>query len=438
MICWRVICLLGLAGTVLRAEPLAIYRGPLPPAPAIEEKGTVLTWTDCVRLATAHNPDIQAARESVLNSDAVRRGAYSLLFPQITASFNDTRAYVGPTLVAPQNYSTAYSAQLTISQVIFNGFLTKGNIDQARAQLNLAFADLDAQKASSSYQLKTAFAQLLYSQQLIVIFRNVIDILQNNARLVKLLYDGGTEDRGAMLLSQADLDQAIYQYNQALRTNGLSGVQLAEAIGQDVPGPIVGEGDLVTAPLSVTPNFEKLAVETPLYNQRRAQADAAAAGITIAQSGFYPTITAGATAAENENTFPPSNHSLSAGFAVTYPIFEGGRTYFDVKAAWASLRGALDSLRSGTDQSTLTLAQVFKNLVDTHDNVGIQQELLEATALRYKIADANYRNGLMSFEDFNTITNAYVSEQQALLTAKLNAVVAEANWEEARGLGAIP
>ena len=109
-----------------------------------------------------------------------------------------------------------------------------------------------------------------------------------------------------------------------------------------------------------------------------------------------------------------------------------------MKAASASLRQALDNLRSGTNDAALTLAQMFKSMVDAEDNVRIQQELLDATALRYKIAEADYRNGLMSFQDFNTITDDYVSQQQTLLSAQLSAVVAEASWEEARGVGAIP
>ena len=109
-----------------------------------------------------------------------------------------------------------------------------------------------------------------------------------------------------------------------------------------------------------------------------------------------------------------------------------------MKAANASLRQALDNLRSGTNDAALTLAQMFKNMVDAEDNVRIQQELLDATALRYKIAQADYRNGLMSFQDFNTITDSYVGQLQSLLSAQLSAVVAEAGWEEARGLGAIP
>ncbi len=374
----------------------------------------------------------------MLNSDAVRMGAYSALYPQISLSFGDTRSFSNGGLFSPSNYATSYSEQISLSQTIFNGFATKGNIDQARAQLNLAFANMDAQKATISFNLKSAFAQLLYAQQLITLSRNVITIRQNTAHLVRLLYEGGNEDKGAMLLSNANLDQAINDLDQALRTCDLSGLQLAVTIGQDLPAPILAQGDLTTQPLPVTPDYRQLAVQTPAYFQRRAETDAAAAGVTIANSGWYPTVTAGASATRNDSQFPLKNEGWSAGFSVSYPIFEGGQTYFNVKAATASLRQSLANLRSGTDQAALTLAQNFKAMVDAQDNVRIQLELLEATALRYKIAEANYRNGLMSFQDFDSITDTYVSQQKSCLASQRDAVIAEANWEQARGFGAIP
>jgi len=425
-------------GLVMGIEGVyAIHADPAPKTMS-DIPGISLTWEDCVRLATKENPDLQASREAVLNSDAVRMGAYSALYPQISASYTETRAYQSANLFAPHNYSTAYGEQLTISQLIFNGFLTKGNIDQARAQLNLAFASLDGEKASVSFNLKSAFAQLLYAQKLIKISQNVIDIRESNARLVKLLYEGGSEDKGDMQLSHANLDQALYNLDQAVRTRDLSGVQLGVYIGQDLPAPVLAEGELQTDVLPVKPDFNQLALLTPSYFQHKAQVDAAAAGITIANSGWYPTVTADASAYRSDSAFPLKNHGWSAGFSVSYPIFQGGATYFDVKAAGASLRQALDNLRSGTNDAALTLAQMFKNMVDAEDNVRIQKELLDATALRYKIAEADYRNGLMSFQDFNTITDDFVGQQQTLLSAQLSAVIAEASWEEARGLGAIP
>ena len=408
-----------------------------PPVNSVPAK-TRLTWLDCIKLAIAHNPDLEVFRDNVLNSDAVRRGAYSLLYPQISATFNASRTYTGPGLFAPSIYANSYSEQLSLTQTIFNGFLTKGDIDQARAQLTLAFANLDSQKALTSYDLKTAFAQLIYAQQNTVIARNVIDIRENNARLVKLLYDSGNEDKGAWLLSKANLDLAIFLSNQANRNVDLSVEQLLVIMGLDLPRPVEVIGTLDTAPLPITPNFHSIAVQTPAYFQHRAQVDAAAAGITIAQSGFYPTLGVGLSAGRTGAAFLPHQNGASAGLSVSYPIFDGGQTYFNVRAARASLLSALASLRSGTNDAELTLTQNFKALVDAIENRRIQQELLEATSLRYTIATAQYRNGLITFQDFSDITDAYVNQQQTTLSARQAAVNAEANWEQSRGVGAIP
>ena len=399
---------------------------------------TRLTWEDCIRIALAHNPDLEVFRDNVLNSDAVRRGAYSLLYPQISLSASATRSYTGPGLYAPSSYANEFGEQATLSQTIFNGFLTGGNISQARAQLALAFANLDSQKALSSYDLKTAFAQVIFAQQDVDIARTVIDIREKNARLVKLLYDSGNEDKGAWLLSKAQLDEAIFSLNQTVRNVSVSDQQLVTILGQDFPRPLEAVGTLDTAPLPIKPDFRALAVQTPAYFQHRAQVDAAAAGITIAQSSFYPTLGFDASVARNGSVLFPRQDGASVGLTVSYALFDGGQNYFNVRAARASLLASLASLRSGTNDAELTLAQNFKQLVDAVESRRIQEELLEATSLRNTIAAAQYRNGLISFEDFNVITDSYVTQLQTTLAARQNAVNAEASWEESRGLGAIP
>jgi outer membrane protein TolC len=408
------------------------------PDPETETPATTLTWTDCVRLATQDNPDLQSAREQVLNSDAVHMGAYSALYPQISASYTESRSYASANLFSSHSYATAYGEQLTLSQLVFDGFATKGNIDRAKAQLDLAFADLDGEKSVVSFNLKSSFAQLLYAQKLVKISKDIVDIRESAAKLVKLLYEGGSEDKGDMELAEANLAQAQFSLEQAVRTRDLSAIQLGVYIGKELPAPVLAEGELQTSTLPAMPSFDKLARQTPTYFEHQAEVGAAAAGLTVAKSGWWPTITAGADLTHTDDAYPLRNHGWSVGFSASYPLFQGGATYFNVKAADASLRQSLDNLRSGTNDSALTLAQMYKGMVDAEDNVGIQQQLLEATALRYKISSADYRNGLSTFEDFNLITNDYVSQQQSLLSAKLNAVIAEAGWEEAKGQGAIP
>ena len=118
--------------------------------------------------------------------------------------------------------------------------------------MNLAFANLNSQKATVSFNLKSSFAQLLYAQKLIKISRDIVDIRQGNARLVRLLYEGGSEDRGNIELTDANLDQARYNLDQAMRTRDLSAVQLGVYIGKELPAPVLAEGELHTDVLPVS------------------------------------------------------------------------------------------------------------------------------------------------------------------------------------------
>ena len=109
-----------------------------------------------------------------------------------------------------------------------------------------------------------------------------------------------------------------------------------------------------------------------------------------------------------------------------------------MKSARADLLRSLAELRSTDNETELSLAQDYKDLVDAIDRVKIDEQRLEALQLRAEIAEKQYRNGLISFQDFETITNDYINMQRSALTSRRDAVIAEANWEQSQGKGALP
>lgn len=399
-----------------------------------------LTWTDCVRETAKNNPEIEAFWHAMQSSEAVRKGSYSEFFPQVTAATGFTRTFTPASGDFSQTeYSTQYSAAVTVDQMIFDGFKTKANIDKARAQVRLSLANLANQKSLVSYQLKSAFAQLLYAQELVSISAGIVDERDTNYRLVDLLYQSGHENKGALLLSKANLSQAKFNLRQALRNQEVSCRQLLITMGRLNMSMVKAEGDLATMPIEPTPDFKQLALRTPAHFQSVASADAAASGITLAQSNYYPQVSANGTVSAQDFThYFPKYNGWSVGMSASYDIFDGGSTYFNVKAARASLQQALATLRDTDDQTALSLAQDYKSLVDSVEQLKVDQEQLDAAALRARIAQEQYRNGLISFQDFDTITDSYIQQQTTTLTDRRNAVIAEATWEQSRGIGAIP
>jgi outer membrane protein TolC len=403
---------------------------------------SILTWDECVRLAADNNPNLEAARNNVLNSDAVRKASYSNLYPQISASLGGSRNYREvkiPGLPSGSDYGNSFSAQLSLTQTIFDGLRTQGNIDAAKSQLAYSYASLNSQKAATSYALKSAFAQLLFAQELVTTNRQILKMRRQNERLIGLRYEGGNENKGNWLDSVASRDQAQFAFNQAIRNREVSEFQLLTIIGKlDIPRPILAQGTLTAGTPPAVPDFPKLALQTPAYFQYRAQVDAARAGIRIAESGWWPTISANISGGESGSSFFPNNTFAGGGVNVSYNLFNGGNTYFNVAASEANLRQTLANLRGGTNQAILTLAQTFKSYIDAVENVPVQQKQLTSKELQYKIYKIRYDIGQVGFKDFNDTTNSYVSQQTMYLTAQREAVIQEANWEQARGVGALP
>ena len=424
------------------------------------EQVQTLNWMQCVKEAALNNPGIKAAEKTVQKNVEARKAAYGTLLPQLNATSGLSRSHneqntttsslvsdTGQTQgtatsfgtpTSQSNYSNNYSIQLSVQQQLFDGFSTKGNVDKARAETGVALAKLLTQKASASYELKSAFAQLLYAQELIRIAQSIIDQRELNCRLVELKYENGRENKGALLLSKANLSQAQVDLKQANRTLRVSQIQLLTIMGRKSLSPVAAKGQLVTCQPLGTPDFQSLAVKTPSHFQQAATVDAAKAGITIAQSDFYPQISAYANISSQNSTSFQAPKSWEIGIDGSWAIFDGGQTYFKVREARASLEAERFTLCKTDADNAQTLAEDYRDYLNAIENASVGHELLDAYELRAKIANAQYRNGLISFQDFDTITNSYISQQKTELNNRRDAVLAEAQWEESQGVGAIP
>ena len=417
-----------------------------------------LTWEKCVRLATLNNPDLVASHESLRSYEAKYGGSYSAYFPQITASAggsynhtSSTQASGGETLNSSgdttfsgasfgggANLLHQYTASVTVSQTIYVGGLTPGNVTQAGANYRAQVAAFVLEKSLISDDLKSAFAQLLYAQELVTLNEQIVKRRRSDADMIHLKHDGGRENKGADLLSESDYQQAVLNFHNAQRNVVVSQHQLAQVMGVKLKNPIVAVGQLITQTPPASPDLDKLAVETPTHFQQVSTAEASRAGITIAQAGFLPTVSASVSLDREDQRFFPKSSGWDADLSVSLPIFDGGKTYFNVSAAEAALRQSLANLQSSDDNSVYTLAQNYSTLLTDIETVGVNQSTVAAQKVRSEIGGGQYSNGLISFTDFNLIENDLVTSENQELQSRRDAVIAEANWEYAQGKGVIP
>ena len=134
----------------------------------------------------------------------------------------------------------------------------------------------------------------------------------------------------------------------------------------------------------------------------------------------------------------PHDESWSVGTSIGLSIFDGAQTYFSYRSAQASLRAAQSQLTSTVNSTRSSLEEKFTSWANSAERVRLQAELLEAAETRMEIANIKYSNGLMTFQDWDTIGNDLIANQQNMLSREMNAIVTQAEWKKAAGMSVIP
>jgi outer membrane protein len=408
----------------------------LPPLLAVAQPANEpLTWEESVRQATAVNPDLRAARDSLQAAEMNVNGAGSGFFPQISGSVARTDGT--STSTTTSNAPTTSSA-LIVNQNLFAGFGDTASVAQARANRTVAEANLRAASAKVSYDLKTAFATLRYATDDQALSADIVRRREQNLRLVELRYESGNENKGSLLLSQATLSQArlgLLQSDQALP---VAQAQLARVLARDDPQALnlVGTVPTTTPPMQV--DYARAVLDTPDQQRALAQVEAAKAGVDIAASGFWPSLNLTGTANRTNSDAFPDYHSNTVLLSLTVPIFSGGKTYYGVRSAGAQESSAEAQREGLLRQLRAQLEQAYASYVLAVANLTVAEEFQKAAQVRAEIARNKYSNGLMSFEDWDIIESDLITRQRTLLLSQRDRIIAEAAWEQALGTGVIP
>jgi len=403
-------------------------------APAHAE---LLTWQACVARAAQNNPELRAAQENLRSSEFQTKAAASGFLPDLSAAVNYTDQNT-PTATTTFSTITPYSASVTATQNLFAGFQDQAKVAQGRANQDVAQANLDATKAKVSFDLKSAFAGLLYAQDYLKLTENIIQRRTENMQLVELRFEGGWENKGSLLLSKASLSQAELDHLQAQHALQVAQQQLANVLGESRTDDIRITGGIPLAQPDTAFDLRQLAEQTPNHRQAIGQEQAASAGVTLSRSQLYPSLNLTGTASRVGDSWFPDRDSHSMGVSLSIPLYSGGRDYYGTKSAVSNLSAASYN-RERVDQQLLAqLRQAYTTYVEAVQQLNVNLAFVEAATARAEIARNKYNNGLLSFEDWDIIENDLIVRQTALVLSQRNRVTTEAAWEQAQGKGVIP
>lgn len=409
------------------------------------QTATPLTWDAAVARVTTANAELAAAQAELRASEYQEAVARSAFLPAVSANIgydrSDGRALgTGIGAAAGTVGGDSYSATLNATQNIFAGGADAAKIERAQANTRLARARARAVAAKLSYELKTAFQGLVFAQAYERLTQEIVRRRSDNLRLVELRFDGGRENKGSVLLSQAYRQQALYDALQARNATRIARAQLAKLLRADtaVEYTVADSGVPIQAPAANTPDFPALANTSPDFIQAAARAEVADADVTVARAPMLPNLSvSGARGRYGDDFFPDGDERWSVGVNLSWSLFNGGRDYFGIRSAHAARYASSETRENVLRDTVARLEQAYASYLEAVAKLDMDASFHEAALVRAEIARRKYNNGLLSFEDWDLIENDLIARQKVILQSRRDRVSAEAAWEQVQGKGAL-
>lgn len=405
-----------------------------------------LTWEECLRQTKEHNPDVIAALENVKQAEAARRISRSGYFPQLDGSASaqvskseqssDKQAFSsGGISQEGDDTNESYSLSLSARQLLFDSFKSKNTVAATEENVKSSRYAYAVSSSNIRLRLRRAFVNLLKAQQLQIISGEIAQRRKQNLELVSLRYEAGREHKGSLLTAQADLANAEFEVAQAERASAIAQRQLMAEMGKQTYEPLKVVGELsVASRLEQITDFEKMAEETPFLLEVIARKEAARFNLLSTKAEAYPNVYASASVGRNDTDFPPENTRWSAVVTMNIPLFSGGSRTATLERSSSQLRKAAADERGARNSVLLTLAQTWVDFQNAVEQIGVQEKFFSAAQERARIAEAQYKAGLLTFDNWIIIEDTIIRTKKSLLDAQANALLAEASWQQAKGV----
>jgi outer membrane protein TolC len=393
-----------------------------------------ITLDDAISLALQYHPSVVQARGDVRVASASRREAIGNWLPSITGSSgwstNSTERFDQATQRTVSGASTSYSASLSASMTVFDGFRRSAQNRTASANMESAEASLTSQRFLITLQTKQAFFNALAAEELVRVAESQIRRGEEQLNVSTERLAAGSAIRSDTLRAFVELGNSRLQLLNAQTQRATAVAELARLIGYDgslravADSSIMRLGSLDTAALR-----EEALANAPAIEQAAAEGRAADAQVTSSRGEYFPRVTA-----SYQNSFAGSaldalNNNWSARISLSWPLFNG----FSRETAVSRSLASQDAARARMDD---TRRQVNADMTQ-------QFAALEAALLRFNIATASraaaeedlrvqqerYRLGAATIVEVLTSQVSLDQAEVDIVRARLDFLLAKAQLE---------
>ncbi|MDB5931809.1 MAG: efflux system, outer rane lipoprotein NodT [Polaromonas sp.] len=379
-----------------------------------------------IDLALLNNRDLRVAVLTIEQARAQYQIQRAEQFPTISAAATGSRQ---PN--ANGGITSQYSAGLAVSAYELDFFGRVRSLKEAALGQYLATEEgRKTVQISLISNVANSYLNVLADEELLEITRQTLATRQESVKLSRLRFDSGVTSELDFRQAESLLEAARVAYAQQQRQRALDENLLTLLVGQPLAGelptaasqsqPLVNAQLMADVPAGLP---SELLTNRPDIRQAEQLLLASNANIGAARAAFFPnislTVTAGSASSHLSGLFKSGAWGWTLAPQLLLPIFDAGRNKAGLASATAGQGIAVAQYEQAIQTAFREVADALANRSTLADQLQSQQAQANAEAVRFRLSDLRYRNGVASYLDLLDAQRSLFTAQQAVVQTRL-------------------
>ena len=410
-----------------------------------------ITLDQAIEIALSESNSVKIADMTIEKTGYAKKGAYSALYPNISATGNYQRTLKKQVMVMDMGLGEPMEIEVGTNNNVTAGVSAAMPLINAQLWQSLKLSALDVElaieqarssKISLVSQVKQSFYAVLLAKEAYNVYKEVYDNAQKNFEDVENKYNVGKASEFEYLRAKVNVNNAEPEVFNAENNVVLAIWQLKAIMGIDLNTELDVEGALsdyteeITAPLLVTEDSVSFENNTNLL-QLKLQDEMLSRTIKMSKFQYIPTLSA--SFAYNYvamgNTFDMAWNPYSVvALSLNIPIFDG----FSKRNNIRQYKKTQDILRLNIEDAERNLNIALQNYHDQM-NTSVKrytaaEATLEMAQKSYDISEKMYELGKATLVELNDAQLALTQAQLTMSQAIYQFMVNKASIDELLGV----
>lgn len=250
--------------------------------------------------------------------------------------------------------------------------------------------------------LAIAYFELRTQDTLIDLLNGVIQTRKKALEITQSLYEGRIIDFSAVAMAELELSNAVYQYEDAIRTRALYENQMAVLIGVPASEFAIAPAQLSQAPPQIPAGVpSEILLQRPDLAEQELVMASIHKQIGVAYASFFPSVQLSAgigfSSPVKHDFLSWKSRYVQFGTDVSQYVFDAGAREYNVKMTWAEFREAADAYQQRVLVAFEEVENALSNLGMLAKEMGSVQESVNAAHKANTLAAERYRDGVTNY-----------------------------------------